>query len=363
MKTIRNHFWLLALAALAGPGLSHGDQTQLPVSRIRGLLPVTLAGGGTTMVGLPLIAEPVTTHLTITGVTQSTVSTTLTVAGTPLTSLDLTTQPHSVLIVSGGQNGVAERITAATPNSVTTARPLPAGIKTLLDRFVVVPNWTLTSGPHTLGLDTVLTGANDAASADKVTIEENGVSTQFYFHTGSGQWRQLPADTPPAGAVGVPLQRGIRIDRVAGVDEDWILNGVVNSGTQKVLRRAGQTVIFGNPFLTPYTLGNSGLRDLLTPAATGAAAIEKISLASAGTVTEYYLKNNGNFHAVVGDALANAVPVPAGAAVLVTGAPPTEPRTWPRRWRLGRPRRSLAPPAQQSGDRFWTALERFPTGA
>jgi hypothetical protein len=351
--------WVLALVALATQSFVSADQTQLPISRATGIVAVS-APAGITHLGLPIIAEPVITPQTITGVAGNT----LTVAGAAFG--DFTSAPHSVQIIGGQQNGIILPISASTATTITAGETLPGGVKVNLDRLIVIPDWTLTAGTYSLQLENVLTGGttNDA-TVDTVEVENDGVVTKYYYNTTSSAWFDFATNTVAAGVVRIPALRGVRIIRPVGATtEDIVVHGVLRSGTQKAFRPAASTRIYSNPFLSDVTLGNSGLAALLTISANPAQA-EKVTLADNGVAVEYFIQAGGNWKLVSNPdgPNQNGVLFKAGTAALVSGAPVIQTQTWPRRWRFGRPARSFLPPPAVPADSFWSAQETFTTGS
>jgi hypothetical protein len=359
MKMTPKTSWVLALTALVTQSFVSADQTQLPISRVTGIVAVP-APAGTTLLGLPMIAEPVTTAQLITGVAGDDLTVSAATFG------DFTSAPHSVQIIGGQQNGMILPISASTATTITTGEVLPKGVKANLDRLMVIPDWTLTPGSYSLQLESVLIGGttNDA-TVDTVEIEDKGVTTRYYYNTTGSVWHVFDTNTAVAGVVRIPALRGLRIVRPAGApQEDIVLSGIIRSGTQKAFRPAGEVRIYTNPFLTDVTLANSGLAALLTTAQNPAQA-EKVTLASNGVAVEYFLGAGGVWKLVSnpdgpgqGDVLFKA-----GTAALVTGAPVVQTQTWPRRWRFGRPVRSFQAPAAVPSDSFWTVREPFATGS
>lgn len=359
MKKSLKTSWVLALAALATQSFVFADQTQLPISRATGIVEVP-APAGLTHLGLPIIAEPATTPQMITGVAGDvlTVST--------ATFPDFTVAPHSVQIIGGQQNGIILPISASTGTTITVGETLPGGVKSNLDRLIVIPDWTLTPGAYSLQLENVLTGGttNDA-TVDSVIIENNGVLTTYYYNTTSSAWFNFADNTPVAGVVRIPALRGVRIVRPVGASPVGIVvHGVIRSGTQKAFRPAGADRIFSNPFMTDVTLANSGLAALLTTSVNPLQA-EKVTLTANGVAVEYFIQAGGTWRLVSNPAgpVQNSVLFKAGTAALVSGVPVVQTQTWPRRWRFGRPVRSFLPPPPVPADSFWVSQEFFTTGS
>ncbi len=356
MKTPCSNLRVLALALLAAPAL-HADQTQLPISRVSGILAVPLDAGKTTLAGLPFIQEPVTTHVTITAVSTPTPnSTQLTATGAGFG--DFASTPHSVQIVGGSQNGFIVPIASNTSDSITTGEVIPDGIVAGLDRLIVIPDWTLGS----LSLEAALTGNADPAQADKVKIVENSVETA-YFYNGS-DWRLVSNPGGPSQAgVRVPSLGGLIIERVAGTDMELVFHGVTRSGTQKVFRAPTTTVLITNPYPADLTLGSSGLDQIIAPAATPAGA-DTVSIMVNNTLTEFFYQAGKGWKLVSNPngPTRNDVAFVAGTAALVKGVTTGESVTWPRRWRWARPASSFAPASLAPASSVWVGLEPFVTG-
>lgn len=360
MKTPRSNLRVLALALLAG-GALYADQTQLPISRVSGILAVPLDAGKTTLIGLPFIQEPVTTQITITVVSNPTAtSTLLTAAGANFGNF--ATTPHSVQIIGGSQNGFIVPITSNTADTITTGAVIPDGIVAGLDRLIVIPDWTLGS----LDLHAALTANADPALADKVKIwTANGETTTeaAYFYNGT-DWRLVSdAGGSSQANVRVPALGGLIIERVAGENKELVFHGVTRTGTQKVYRAPTTTVLITNPFPTDLTLGSSGLDQIIAPAANPAGA-DTVSIMVSNTLTEFFYQAGKGWKLVSnpGGPVQNNTVFAAGTAALVKGVTTGESVTWPRRWRWARPAKSFAPAPLAPASSIWIGLEPFVAG-
>jgi hypothetical protein len=317
---------LIAFLACGALIPAHGDNSELPVSHVNGVLAVDVAANAITHLGLPFTPVPVTTALEITTKAVNK----LTVAGTIPTLVG----PHSALIVGGRADGTVLTVVSATATEITTAQPVPSAVKADLDHVKVIPNWTLGT---LLASGGGLTGGPQAAAADKVAIEVAGVVTEYYYNTGASQWRTVADVGGSQDAVAIPLQGGIRITRGAGSDVEFVLRGVVRSGVQRAALTPSATALLSYPFPRSVTLGNSGLADLVAPGNDANSADTVII----GGVT-FFRAPTGWRLAAGGTVSQNNVVIPAGAGIEVQRKP-TAGTVFPRRWRGSRTMTSLRP--------------------
>lgn len=341
---MKNTLHLTPLIALLVCGsLQHAmcDESQLPVSHVNGMVAVAVPASATTHIGLPFTPVPVTVAKEITAKGANT----LTVVG-PLPAL---VGPHSVQIVGGRANGTYLAIASATATEITTASPVPASVKADLDLVRVIPNWTLGT---LLASGGGLTAGATAAVADSVAIEIAGEITEYYFNSTNTQWQKTDDAGGSQDAVAIPLQGGIRITRGAGSNIDFVLRGVVRSGTQRADLVPQKTALLTFPFPVSVTLGASGLADLVAP---GANATTADTVVIEGVT--YFLTASGWRLASGGNTNQGSVVIPAGAGIEVQrkGAAGT---VFPRRWRGSRTLSSLKPKAAAKTD-DWIVQERF----
>jgi len=332
---------LIALLVCGSLPSAMGDESQLPVSHVNGMVAVAVPANATTRIGLPFTPVPVTVAKEITAKGTNT----LTVVG-PLPAL---VGPHSVQIVGGRANGTYLRIASATATEITTLDPIPSVVKADLDLVRVIPNWTLGT---LLAAGGGLTPGATAAGADKVAVEIAGEITEYYFNSTNTQWQTIDDVGGSQDDVAIPLQGGIRVTRVAGGDIDFVLRGVVRSGTQRAELVPQKTALLSFPFPVSVTLAASGLADLVAPGADATTADTVVI----GGVT-YFRAPAGWRLASGGTANQNGVVIPAGAGIEVQrkGAVGT---VFPRRWRGSRTLSSLKPKAAAKTDE-WVVLERF----
>ena len=343
---MKNIFKLTTLMGLMSCGLSApvaADESELPVSHVNGLVPLNVRASGVTHVGLPFTRVPVTTPREITAKTANTV----TLAG----SIPALTGPHSLQIVGGKADGLVLTIASISGSVITTSEPVPAAVKADLDRARIIPNWTLGTLFANGG---GLTGGATAAAADKVAVESAGIVTEYYYNTTASQWQKTDDAGGSMNDVAIPLQGGVRVTRVAGADFDFVLSGVVRSGTQRARVRDAATTILCYPFAEAgVTLGNSGLADLVVPGADVASADEVIinGISYIHSVAGWRLASGGT-------ASQNGVVIPPGGAVEIVRKAPTG-TPFPRRWRGSRTLTSLRPKPAAKTD-TWIVRERFP---
>jgi hypothetical protein len=332
---------LIAFLACGALIPAHGDNSELPVSHVNGLLAVPVAANATTHVGLPFTPVPVTTALEITAKSANS----LTVAET----IPALVGPHSALIVGGRADGTVLTVASATATVITTVQAVPTAVKADLDHVKIIPNWTLGT---LLAGGGGLTGGANAAAADKVAIEVAGVVTEYYYNTGASQWQTVDDAGGSQNDVAIPLQGGIRITRVAGSAIDFVLRGVVRSGVQRAVLTPSANALLSYPFPRSVTLGNSGLADLVAPGADAASADTVVI----GGVT-YFRAPTGWRLASGGTASQNNVVIPAGAGIEVQRKPSTG-TVFPRRWRGSRTMTSLRPKLAAKTNE-WVVREAF----
>jgi hypothetical protein len=332
---------LIALLVFGSLPIAHCDQSQLPVSHVNGMVAVAVPANATTRIGLPFTPVPVTTAMEI--VAKSANS--LTVAGT----LPALVGPHSAQIVGGRANGTILAIASATANQITTVDPVPSSVKADLDLVKIIPNWTLGT---LLASGGGLTAGATAAVADKVAVELAGEITEYYFNSTNSQWQKSDDTGGSQNDVAIPLQGGLRVSRVAGADIDFVLRGVVRSGTQRAELVPQKTAILSFPFPVNVTLGASGLADLVAPGGDPASA-DTVVIGS----TTYFRAPAGWRLASGGTANQNGVVIPAGTGIEVQrkGEAGT---VFPRRWRGSRTLSSLRPKAAAKTNE-WVVPERF----
>ena len=327
MKINRRHLCIMAALSLSVviTGVSFG---QLPISKTQGVLAAELPAGKVTYLGLPFTRSPIA-RVTV----SAAAGLSITVAGTPFTVGAFATAPHSAVLVGGANDGMSFKITTNTANGLTLSSAVPAGIAANSIEVLVVPDWTL---------GTLF--ATALSSGDKVTVEDDGVLTDYTY---TGSWGTN-------ANVRIPNQRGVIVTRVAGTDLDLVHNGVVRSGTQRMITNPAKVAIFSNPFGAPLTLASSGLRTAVV-ATSAVSTADKVSIENAGVVTDYYLSPTG-WKAVVGNAVSDNVAIPAGKSVRIQRGGGTP--TYPPGWQPGRPRRYFQPVKAQP-PLTWRALEPF----
>lgn len=287
IRSLRSHLGLLALATLSSGAAFGQVSSQLPISRVAGMVDVSVPANAFTYVGLPFIKAPVAS-----GELSA-------IAGTTLTDStasfgDLTTTPHAVQIIGGPGDGSIRRITGNTGTTITIDSAV-TGLVASLSRYEIIPEWTL---GEVLGATNQagLTAASSGGGADKVLIESDGVITTYFYKTqqlpispGTG-WRLLSA---PTGAdqtgVRIPLKGGLVINRIAGSPLTLTLHGVTRTGTQAVNLVQGQNILT-NPFFNATTLGNSGFAAALTAASSGGNA-DQIRIEVGGVISTYFFKS------------------------------------------------------------------------
>ena len=329
MKINRRHLCIMAALSLSvvSTGVSFG---QLPISKTQGVLDATLPGtvnANVTYLGLPFTRPPVA-RVTV----SSAAGLTLTVAGSPFTAGAFASAPHSAVLIGGSYDGQSFKITGNTTNGLTLSSAVPAGIAANSIEVEVIPDWTLST----------VFATNTLATGDKVTVEDDGVLTDYTYNGTS--WPN----------VRIPNQRGIIITRAAGSTINVLLKGVVRSGTQRMITNPAKVAIFSNPFSSALTLANSGLRTAVV-ATSSVSTADKVQLENAGVVTEYYLSPTG-WKTVTGNVASDSVSIPAGKCVRIQRGGGTP--TYPPGWQPGRPRRFFQPVKAQP-PLTWRALEPF----
>jgi hypothetical protein len=332
---------LIALLVFGSLPTAYSDQSQLPVSHINGMVSVVVPANTTTRIGLPFTPVPVTTAMEITAKSANS----LTVAG-PLPAL---VGPHSAQIVGGRANGTILAIASATATQITTVDAVPSGVKADLDLVKIIPNWTLGT---LLAGGGGLTAGTTAGAADKVAIEVAGVITEYYYNSENARWQRFGDTGGSQDDVAIPLQGGIRVTRVAGTEIEFVLRGVVRSGTQRADLVPQRTALLSFPFPVNVTLGASGLADLVAPGADATGA-DIVVIGSA----MYFRSPAGWRLTTGGNADQGGVVIPAGAGIEVQrrGEVGT---VFPRRWRGSRTLSSLRPKSAAKSNE-WVVPERF----
>ena len=284
---MKRHLSLLLTAAFLTPsGLQADPAKKLPVSRTAGILRVSLPPNQISLVSLPMVDRVVDCG-SVTGTPTATIGLSTTTLG------NVTTNPHSIQIVSGDAYGVRLRITASTASSVTVAAPI-AGLAAG-DQYIIVPDDTLASifgATNSAGL----LGAAGAAGADEVYIQINGVLTGFFYKStglGGTGWRRIanPSGASEPNAAIDPLTGIYVLRKAGGSPVNLDITGLAVTGRQKPPVASGFNIL-SNPFTLPTTLGKSGLRDFIN-GGTGPATADIIYLENGGSFTGYFFKNGG----------------------------------------------------------------------
>lgn len=341
-------------AALLGLYSVPAALAQLPVSRTQGLLDIPMPPNAVTHVGLPFTRVPVGRF-----VISSISGTTLNLAGAALTPASLTA--HSITLVGGVNDGLSLRIASNAAAAVTLVSAPPTGILAGADEVLITPDWTLGTllGTSVATLQ-IPTASTAPASADQVTVEENGVLTAYYFNSSSPEgWRRADGTAPTVDQANVRISgtRGIIVTRVAGALESFVHHGVVRSGTRRAITEPGKISILSNPFATSTTLATSGLAAAVRPSTTLANA-DTVFLDNGTSTPDGYILTPGGWR--LSTALAGAdqgtVAIAAGKAVRIVRAGGTP--TYPPGWKPGAPKRWFAPVVSFPA-LTWKAQERF----
>lgn len=300
----------LVLLALGWAAAVRANDTELPISRIRGIVSQPVPASATTLIGVPFTPEPTSTRIAINTTAKLTVPnvgiawTMTALAGNPFTGLDLTVPSHNIVFAGGKMDGHGFPITLNTANTVRFTVPTGisfAGIKG--NEFFAVPAWTL--GTLLSGGAGLTGAATFDATADEVRVNDVG----YYYNTVAAEW-QATADNASSNNVIVPNLQGIEIIRKAGSPISLVLNGVVRSGKQVIRRAANQTVVVSNPFMSNLTLLD--FAGLLNTSLSVSASDKLIY----NGVT-YYNNNKVIRVATAGAASSNAVIVTPGTAVKI----------------------------------------------
>jgi hypothetical protein len=330
------------------------DQSQLSVSRVSSILEVVCPSGETTTVGLPVTLNPVGHYESI----QSFNASSITVAGSPYTTQDFATAPHSLLIVGGPNDGLILSITAHIVGSSTisvTPGSVPNNLKAGYEQVLVIPNFTLGTLLGQSSATVQLVENVAPGLADKVAVIVAGVRTEFFFN--GTEWKLASA---PTGAsqnnVAIPIDSGFEVVRPVQTPTDevgLVLVGVQRTGPQRVLLPSGSTRIISNPHFTARTLGNSGL-SAAVQGGTSATSADKVEIDGIQYFFNSSTKNWRLVSAPTG-ASQDGVAIGIGKAVRVDRLVN---RTWPLGWSNGRPRRSLVP-FTGIGQTTWVLRETF----
>lgn len=356
---------ILTLAAIAlGLGQAEHAQAQLPVSQTEGLLAVTLPAGATTYLGLPFNRKPFGRYVVASGsgsvITLSAPSPAL-VAG----AFAQPASPHSVQIIGGPNDGLVLRITANTATTITVATALPAAIAAGTAEALIVPDHTLGTLFGTSAADfgpsgPSLLGGTAAASADKVSVEDKGVVTSYFFNTTAGGWRKTDGSGGDMNNVRIASVRGVIVAKVAGNPTTILLNGTARSGAQKSIVPPAATTILSNPFAAGTTLNASGLKSAVVAIGAPTATSDKVSIENGGVVTDYFFKTGAGWRLVSAPAGADqgGVAIAAGKSVVISRGGVTSTPVTGTSFVFGTSKRNLTPPAA-TPSLTWKALEPF----
>lgn len=339
MKTIPFSSWVLPVALLVAPVVAKADPAaQLPISRVSGIVKVSLTTG-VNRVGIPFIREPAITPKYVTASTNAG-ATTITSAGA-LFIPNAFNNTHSVLFISGPSDGLAFPITSNTASDLAIDGSIPFPLKANLDRFLVIPDWTL---------GTLIPDGGGLQPTEDVQI---GVATETYNWDGTN-WRD--SSNVISDDVRIPHLVGLTITVAAPID--FFLTGVTRTGTQRFPRLKDDDALVSNPFFANLTLAS--LATLVNPAPSSTGA-DTVTLG--GQV--YFLRSGQGFRLVSAPdgANQNSVVFPVGSAALVTAGQADTVQSFPRRWRLGRPLRAFRRPEPSTrADVNWVVQEPFVTG-
>lgn len=356
---------ILTLAAIAlGLGQGERAQAQLPVSQTEGLLAVTLPAGTTTYLGLPFNRKPFGRYVVASAsgsvVTLSAPSPAL-VAG----AFAAPANPHSVQLIGGVNDGLVLRITANTATALTTATAIPAGTIANATEALIIPDHTLgtlfgTNAADFGGAGPSLLGGATAAAADKVSVEDKGVVTTYFFNTTAGGWRKTDGSGGDMNNVRIASGRGVIVAKVAGNPTTILLNGTARSGAQKSVVPPASISFLSNPFAAATTLNASGLKNALVAIGTPTATSDKVSVENGGVVSDYFFKTGAGWRLVSAPAGADqgGVSIAAGKSVVITRGGVTSTPVLGTSFVFGKSKRNLTPPAA-TPSLTWKALEPF----
>jgi hypothetical protein len=357
MKISRRHLCIMATLGLT-LAVGGNVKAQLPISQTEGILAVPLPPNAVTQLGLPFTRTPVARAEIV-----SVAGSVITVSGTPFVAGDYALSPHSLVILGGINDGRSLPIVSNLASAVTVSGAVPAGNAPGSTSVMILPDWTLNTlfGSTPVQVGGLLNIAATPATADKVSIEENGVVTDYYFSSTTIGWRRADGTNPTVdqGNVRIANQKGVIVTRIAGgPNADIVLTGKVRSGTQRILTRPGAVTIASLPFSSTTTLNSSGLSSGVAPSSNPAAA-DKVSVDNGTSIVQYFFNasNGGQWLRVDGTAgNFGTLTLPPGRSLRIEragGAP-----TYPTGWRPGRPRRFFIPVVAQP-PLVWRALQPF----
>jgi len=200
----------------------------------------------------------------------------------PSETTDLTT-----LGIAAGQSGDTYELFAAE----TLASVFPAG-----------------SGAH---------GGTGVADSDSIQIIRDGVVSTFYFHAGSGLWRDASTDADASDTVIHP-DSALLYGRLAATPLDLSLLGVVAGPDRRAdVKNSGQTLL-ANAWPVPLTLADSGIQNLpgwVSAAAPGSA--DKVQLHLNGVWQNFFHDGTRWRQIARGNPIRDTQLIPAGSAVLI----------------------------------------------
>jgi hypothetical protein len=207
---------------------------------------------------------------------------------------DLTTNPHSVVIVTGTGRGEAFPISSNTATQINVTGTLPTLVGG--DEFEIVPDWTLNSVFGTTN-SAGLQGATSSSSADNILVFNSaGAPVKYWYKTGGiggTGWRTTSDSTTNQGNARLgAFNFGMVIDRqTAPGDKTIHLQGTARSGRQVVSIASGSR-IYSYPFAKDTTLAGSGLQSVLA-GSTSSSGADIVFLESNGVITKYWFKTGG----------------------------------------------------------------------
>jgi uncharacterized protein (TIGR02597 family) len=232
-----------------------------------GFVSITTPAGDDTLIGLPLTRPPA-----VTGVASSVNGAEVTFAASLVA--DAYNNTHYLLATSGANQGQWSEIVDTTANSITTAEELLAAN----DSFSVIPFWTLaTAFPQGEGIGDTADPFNPARTVKLNDLNAAGTNlstaaTYFYFPGPSPEagWYQSGSFEPSDNVILSP-ETYITIRNNAVANITTVVSGNVPSNMMSTsvlgVQGAAQDNQLVNPYPAPLTLSNSGLTDVVAPAA------------------------------------------------------------------------------------------------
>lgn len=290
----------------------------------------TGTGKKTTLISIPLLEEASITGKATGSITALT-DTTITLSGAEWIpgELSAAATPHLIEITSGAAQGrmfLLSNVQANTADTVTIDATEVTRFGDLRElgiqvshTFKIRPVDTIKSFFGT-PLTTLIQGGTSAASADTLTIVENGASSTYFYKTDASppRWTRVVFGNPDASNTRIPPHVGVQYARLPATPLEFIVTGKVPSGQRKVAVKSSGTTILAPFWPVSQTLADLGIQNIQNWGKGSSASSADTLVLTAGGASSTYFHDGANWRRVVfGSPVSNTTAVPVGTSILV----------------------------------------------